>query len=104
MPRRPRTLLLLGLLFLLAACVTQQRWQHPTLAPEQWRLDQATCKARANRLIDTELARRDPGGAGEPSALVASFRAHDARKRREVFFARCLKDKGYRKVKEDKAA
>ena len=80
---------------LLAACAAPVRWQHPSLRSDQWSIDRATCMARANRLIDKELGRQDRLADSRRSSLEKDFRHFDATKRRDAFFAGCLRDKGY---------
>ncbi len=80
---------------LLAACAAPVRWHHPSLQSDQWSIDQATCMARANRLIDKELGRQNRLADSSRSALERDFQHFDATKRRNAFFADCLRDKGY---------
>jgi hypothetical protein len=80
---------------LLGACAAPARWSHPSLPSDQWSIDQATCKHRANRLIDRELARRNPLGDSGRTTLERNFQHFDATKRRNNLFAQCLRGKGY---------
>ncbi len=80
---------------ILAACAAPQRWTHPSLPSDQWSVDQATCKTRANRLIDRELTGADRRAGGARGALERDIQKYDATRRRDSYFADCLQGKGY---------
>lgn len=79
-----------------AACTPAPRWYHPSKPADRWAVDKADCLSRANRLAERDLTYRDDSVIGQnQSTLQRQFSTFDAAKRRNDFFARCMKDKGY---------
>ncbi|MDP6603346.1 MAG: hypothetical protein QGG17_04020 [Rhodospirillales bacterium] len=89
-------------LIVLAACSAPQRWEHPTLAPEEWKADEAACRAEATREEDRDSARETGYAAtaresreSREHPIRAQMDAFEATKRARALIERCMKAKGY---------
>lgn len=103
-PRNNKAPVLWVGLLILSACAAAPKWAHPTLPKDQWSLDASTCRAYADRQTEREMGRaetrfeRRDSTLGRDSSLERDFRLFDIVRRRNVLFARCLEDRGYRRV------
>jgi hypothetical protein len=83
----------------LAACADNYVWQNSRRAEHRLSADSAECRANAGKLIDDELRRASPFDIQERGQLERQFTLFDARKRRDLMFTNCMRDKGYKRVK-----
>ena len=86
-------------LIVLAACSAPHRWEHPKLAPEEWKADEAACRAEATREVDRDSARETGYAAtareSRENPVRAQMDAFEATKRARALVERCMKAKGY---------
>ena len=86
-------------LALLAACGAPQRWEHPALAPDRWKADQAACRAEATREVGRDSAREQGYGAttreSREHPVRAQMAAFEAIKKTQALVERCMKANGY---------
>ncbi len=86
-----------------SSCAPAISWQNANIPKENWAGDQADCRRKANRAIEKELRQDDlmsTGGGYGSSTLSSQLRVFDARKRRQLFLAQCMRERGYVKAKK----
>ena len=85
-----------------AGCAAPKKvWQKPGMTQEQWAIDSANCRSRAQDLAERDYAASPeslPGGADNADAYNAMMRTHNAKRGMEGFYRRCMETKGYRLV------
>ncbi len=87
---------------LAVACAAPIRWENPGVPRDQWPGDKTACRAQAAAEAERDYVRgyriQDDDTRTDPlRARVARF---DALKKRDTLFARCMRARGYREVKE----
>ena len=87
----------------LPGCATRDvKWQHETLAQEEWDADAAQCKWEARQKAEKEYqqtASQNQQDSYEDSQSVDSMLASaDVNKRTRTLFNRCMKLQGYVEV------
>ncbi|MBT4887956.1 MAG: hypothetical protein HON65_00180 [Rhodospirillales bacterium] len=87
----------------LSGCVsTETRWQHETLAQEEWGVDAAQCKWKARQKAEKEYqktATQNQQDSYEDNQNVDSmFASADIGKRTNTLFNRCMEMQGYVEV------
>ncbi len=89
---------------LAAACAAPIRWENPGLPRDRWPVDKSVCRAQAAAEADRGYIRdrgyrpQDDDSRADP--LRARMARFDAVKKRDTLFARCMRARGYREVKE----
>ncbi len=100
----PKSLAAFLAVFLAAACAAPARWENPAVPRDQWPGDTAACRAQAAAEAEREFFRdhvyrgRDDDPRADP--LRARMARFDAVKHRDNLFARCMRARGYREVRE----
>ncbi len=90
--------------FLAAACAAPTHWENPGVPRDRWPGDKATCRAQAAAEAERDYVRdygyriQDDDTRADP--LRARMARFDALKQRRNLFARCMRARGYREVKE----
>ena len=104
MKSRPKALAALLAVVLAAACAAPTRWENPGVPRDQWPGDKAACRAQTAAEAERDYVRdrvyrsRDDDSRADP--LQARMARFDALKQRDKLFARCMRARGYREVKE----
>ena len=93
------------ILVLLAACAGTPRWEHPSLAREEWARDEARCESEARRKAEREIA-RDPLILDDPSydtsrSAKAQALRFDIGRTQRALLEECLRLKGYRRARRE---
>lgn len=95
-------LLALTLAFGLVGCAaTKKVWHKPGMTQDEWVVDSANCRSRAQRLAERDFAIQpgaEPGGVDNGAGYDALMRRHSAKRNMEDIYRRCLERKGYRLV------
>ncbi len=91
---------------ILAACSEgARRWENPAVAEDLWSNHREECRRQASRQAEREyvtLDQPDPGVTfGRATTLRSDFARFDASKRREDLFVNCMRDRGYRRVRDE---
>ncbi len=84
------------------SCAGTGSWENPNVANEQWPRDAAACRRGAAAEVEKEAARGEilrPGGLSAGGAYEAQMARYDALKRRDALSARCMKIRGYQRVR-----
>ncbi len=100
----PKALTALLGVFLAAACAVPTRWENPGVPRDRWPGDKTACRAQAateaerGYIRDRGYRPQDDDTRRDP--LRARMARFDAVKKRDNLFARCMRARGYREVKE----
>ncbi len=100
----PKGLAALLAAFLAAACAAPTHWENPGVPRDRWPGDKAACRVQATAEADRGYV-RDRGYRTEDDdtrrdPLRARMARFDALKQRGNLFARCMRARGYREVRE----
>ncbi len=91
----------------LAGCAAPKKvWQKPGMNQDDWAVDSATCRSRAQYLAEREYASQPEGnaaGVDNASEYNAMMRRHSAKRSTEDIYRRCLESKGYKLVEPQPA-
>ncbi len=104
MMSRPKALAALLAVLLAAACAAPTHWEKPGVPRDRWTGDKAACRAQAAAGAERDYIRdrgyrtQDDDSRADP--LRARMARFDALKNRDTLFARCMRARGYREVKE----
>ncbi|MBT3237856.1 MAG: hypothetical protein HOK06_00470 [Rhodospirillaceae bacterium] len=108
MPVTPIHAVLIGVVMTMTACTVPQSkttWQK-TGGDGDRSADSATCLRMANREVDREAMFQSDVGRGDPfgggNTWSANMSTYDARKSQSTLYERCMKQRGYRKVRATK--
>jgi len=85
----------------LAGCLSNATtWHRPGTDRDQWAADSATCKLRAQKLVEDRYASHSSymgnGGVDNSAGHRSLMRRHDAGRDMKSLYGDCLKRKGYR--------
>ncbi len=100
----PKALAAFLAVVLAAACAAPTRWENPGVPTDRWTGDKAACRAQAateaerDYLRDRGYRSQDDDTRRDP--LRARMARFDALKQRGNLFARCMRARGYREVRE----
>ena len=100
----PKALAALLAVVLAAACAVPTHWENPGVPRDRWPGDKAACRAQAATEAERGYIRdrgyriQDDDTRTDP--LRARMARFDALKQRDTLFARCMRARGYREVKE----
>lgn len=101
----PRIRPVLGLMVLavtVAGCAAANKtWYKPDMTEDQWAVDSATCKSRAQRLAEDDYARRSRAPVGATDGMAgynALMDSHRVGRSAEGLYRDCLRRKGYRLI------
>ena len=89
-----RLLVLLAMLFTLAACAGSSVWTNPSVPRQQWSADLAACRRQADQDLGPG-AYIPPGDERNSSPMTMVDRTGNA-KRFDALVGNCMIDKGYR--------
>lgn len=91
----------------LAGCAAPKMvWQKPGMTQDEWAVDSATCRSRAQHLAEREYAAQpdaSAGGVDNAGEFNAMMRRHSAKRSTEDIYRRCLESKGYKLVEPQPA-
>ncbi len=89
---------------LAVACAAPIRWENPGVPRDRWPGDKAACRvqaaAEAERGYVRDFGYRTQDDDTRADPLRARMARFDALKKRDSLFARCMRARGYREVKE----
>ncbi len=89
---------------LAAACAAPTHWKNPGVPSDRWPGDKAACRAQAAAEAERDYIRdrgyRSQDDDARTDPLRARMARFDALKKRDTLFARCMRARGYREVKE----
>ncbi len=100
----PKALAALLVVVLAAACAVPTRWENPGVPRDRWAGDKAACRVQAaaeaerGYIRDRGYRTQDDDTRADP--LRARMARFDALRKRGTLFARCMRVRGYREVKE----
>lgn len=98
-----RSLILLLVLPLLAACLSKTQWQNPDVPSKQWSRDVSACGRWAAREAEKEYGRdldiESDRGLNSGGPLSQQTGLYGTRKRKSALKADCLRARGYQRVK-----
>ncbi|MEK9752631.1 MAG: hypothetical protein VW338_05390 [Rhodospirillaceae bacterium] len=97
----PMLIALLAALGLAGCAQPKKVWQKPGLTEEQWVIDSANCRSRAQDLAERDYAGQpgaDPAGVDNANSYNALMRNYGAKRNQESLYRRCLESKGYRLI------
>ncbi|MBT6093409.1 MAG: hypothetical protein HOH04_00910 [Rhodospirillaceae bacterium] len=90
----------LGVVFVVSGCAsTKKTWYKPGMTPDEWAVDSATCRSRARRLAEDDLALQpapSAGGIDQAAGYNALMRQHSAKRNYESLYRSCLQRRGYK--------
>jgi uncharacterized lipoprotein YajG len=91
----------------LTGCAAPKKvWQKPGMNQDDWAVDSATCRSRAQHLAEREYTSQPEGnaaGVDNANEFNAMMRRHSAKRSIEDIYRRCLESKGYRLVEPQPA-
>ncbi len=100
----PKALAALLVVVLAAACAVPTRWENPGVPRDRWAGDKAACRGQAAAEAERDYIRdrgyRTQDDDTRTDPLRARMARFDALKKRDNLFARCMRARGYREVKE----
>ena len=100
----PKALAVSLAVVLAAACAAPTRWENPDLPRDRWTGDKAACRVQATAEAERDYVRSRAYRAQDDDTRTDPLRARmarfDAVKKRDDLFARCMRARGYREVKE----
>ncbi len=89
---------------LAVACAAPIRWENPGVPRDRWPGDKAACRVQAAAEAERDYVRdrgyRTQDDDTRTDPLRARMARFDALKKRDSLFARCMRARGYREVKE----
>ncbi len=90
--------------FLAAACAAPTHWENPGVPRDRWPGDKTACRAQAAAEAERDYLRdrgyRSQDDDTRTDPLRARMARFDALKQRGNLFARCMRARGYREVRE----
>ena len=97
----PKFLFPLFLIFFVASCVPATRWENPNVPPGRSEYDRAECRRKASADLEREYRREDLLGRRDEQRYEFERQQTriEAGKRRDALFNRCMRYKGYTRVR-----
>ena len=100
----PKALAAFLAVVLAVACAAPIRWENPGVPRDRWPGDKAACRVQATAEAERGYVRdrgyRSQDDDTRTDPLRARMARFDALKKRDTLFARCMRARGYREVKE----